>query len=82
MQEAQSLEVLWNRKIPKKIVISAPTAQSLISWFLWGLLGNTVSADTKLSVSQMSKSSPGFSGRGLHFSKVSTGMLVRLYSEL
>lgn len=31
MQEAQSLEVLWNRKIPKKIVISAAAAQSLVS---------------------------------------------------
>lgn len=31
MQEAQSLEVLWNRKIPKKIVISAPSAQGLVS---------------------------------------------------
>lgn len=81
MQEAQSLEVLWNRKIPKKIVISAPSAQGLVSMLGFVRLTGKYCFSGYQTVSQMSKSSPGFSGKGLHFSEVSTGMLLRLYSE-
>lgn len=83
MLEAQSLKVLWNRKIPKEIVSSAPTPQGLVSTRgFMGLNGKAHNFGGYQTVSQASKSSPSSSGKSLHFSEASTRMFLMLYSEL